>query len=159
MSGISPTEAWQASKPVEFNKVCTLSMPVSQVQPCPSGQHWLVGMHCPLHLYWPATCGQMRHTRGQINLLQQETLSLHTLHCPHLCHRNRNRLGTGRHPGMRCHMRHSVQHPSAGQSRSHCCPQRSLQTLACSCMTLPGTRWLRCRLWCRCHNAANLTAG
>ena len=25
--------------------------PVPQVQPSPSAQHWLVGMHCPLHSY------------------------------------------------------------------------------------------------------------
>ena len=37
-------------------------LPVSQVQPSPSGQHWLLGMHCPLHSYWPAAGSQMWYT-------------------------------------------------------------------------------------------------
>ena len=36
------------------------TLPASQAQPLLPGQHWLLGMHCPLHSYWPAAVVKTR---------------------------------------------------------------------------------------------------
>ena len=160
----------------------TCPVPVWQVQPSPAGQHWLVGMHCPLHSNRPVADQQKdaTHTWVSQQRCSAYTPLAHALHSPqrwdawwvttHTCGASSVQLthllsmhnfppGILFRRGMQCCRRRSGQHPTAGQSCSPYHPRHSWQSPAGSHRTLPCTRCCRRRRWCRCHNAAGLIAG